>query len=106
MAEKSQHGLVHYLVVVLLTLTKKTGLVILFSGVGFLGYLLYWRLPSPFNLITAIALGSIGVSMALISLWEIWASIISYDYNMTHCPFCQSSKEPQKILSQKNGRVA
>ena len=101
---KNRHTLIHYIIVILLALTQKTALIIFFSGIAFLGYLLFWRLVSPFHLIVSIALVSIGISMILINLWEIWASIVSSDYNLTHCPFCRSSKDPRKILSAKNGR--
>jgi hypothetical protein len=105
MAKKSRHNLIHYLLVVLLALTRRTVLIILFAELTFLGYLVYWRLVSPVNIVVAVPLVLIGISMILINFWELLAAIFSLNYSRTHCPFCLPSKDPQKILSLKNGRV-
>lgn len=102
----SRHTLIHYIVEILLALTIKTALAIFFSGVTYLGYLVFFLIPSPFNLILGMALVLIGLSMALVSLWEIWAPIVSWNYSRTHCPFCADSKDPKEILSLRDGRPA
>jgi predicted membrane protein len=103
MSKEKRHTLVHYLIVILLGLAKHSSLGILFLGIGYLGCLLFERLPSPVNLVAGLALVIIGISMVVVNLWEIWMRIISRDYNLGHCPFCPSSKDPKKILFEKNG---
>ena len=105
MAEKKRHTLIHYLIVILLTILRCLPQVIFFLGLALLGYLLYFRLVSPLNIIVGVALMGTGLSMTLISLWEMWASLVSFDFNLTHCPYCRCSTDPKKILSQMNGRV-
>jgi hypothetical protein len=104
MSKKIRHTPLHFVIVLLLTWTIKLAWAIVFLGVALLGCLLYFRLLYPINWVVAIALVGIGLTKALMSLWEMGVSLVSWDYGRTHCPFCQPSTDPKKILSLKNGR--
>lgn len=92
------HTFAHYIVVIVLTATKKIATSILMLGSAYLGYLLFYVLPSPFNFIISLALILSGGGSGIAALFELFLVIVNPDNNVSQCPFCLSSKDPREIL--------
>jgi hypothetical protein len=93
------HTIVHHLLIAFRAVVRGLVLLAVWIAVSLTGVFFWSQFSSPINLILGAPLALIGLTMGLSALYETVVGIISWRWGRTHCPFCQPSKEPKKILS-------
>lgn len=93
------HTVFHQLLIALRALVKGIALVSLWIVVATVGAMIWFYFSSPVNLLVGGPLFLIGLTMGISALYEMVVGLISLRWGRTHCPFCEPSKEIEKILS-------
>jgi len=89
----------HHVLVGLVGAVKYSILLLFWFGVGYVGYLLYRSLPSPFSIILGVSGILLGGTLFLASLYELVIRFVSFRYTRSHCFICRFKAEGKYPLS-------
>lgn len=90
MSRLGRHGWVHHLVAIIYVVVLGLARGIVWLAVGMVGAVVWWIVPSPFNLVIGLPLVLGSVGLLVNTVWDKILVVFSDKFNHGMCPVCNA----------------
>jgi uncharacterized membrane protein len=97
------HTLSHSLLIILKAFLIGIVKIPVFLVAAVIGYYIWQQYPVPWSVVIGLPLMLLGISMGVLSIYELVVAIISPQWRRQHCPYCRPIEKVSDILSTHDG---